>query len=431
MFRKFMSPAEILHRMADADGGGGITLEQVNKAVDGLKTTAEKAKETIEKKLGDLEAELKSKATADEIAAQKALIEKAQSDLAAVNDYCERLEKQVKEKPLTTKLKSMVDRIGTAVKDGWKDIVKFKDSNPGQRIRIELFSPEEVTQIKAVGDMGLANIVDLSAANTTLLPGVQTIVNRKVHMRSLIPTGTMDNTSITYLRETGGEGVPTPWLENSGAKTQVDMDWIEVRMDAEYIAGWVRVSRKLLDDMSAFRSFLQMRLMELYLNAEDAQILSGNGTSPQLDGLLTNAATVTTGSTIDIEKIIDSIGQLEGTNYTATGIIMHPQDFYTIAKNKATGSGEYDLPGIVVIQGGQLYVAGVPVYKTTAMPRGTFLVGDFSLGCQLFIREQPRIEFFDQDRDNVITNKITVRIEGRVGLAIYRTDAFVKGTVTT
>lgn len=432
MRRIFMSPSDILQRNADGGGGGGATtLEQVNEAVKGLKTTAEKAQEALKKQVSDLQDELKLKATAEEIKAQQTLIEKAQTDLAAVQLYAENLEKAIKERPITERIKSMTARIGDAVLKGWKEISKFKDSNPGARVRIELF---EEAELKAAADMGMANIVNLSTFNATQLPTIVTLPNTKVHMRTLIPTGSMDNASITYLRETGGEGVPLPWAEATASATpkpQIDMDWIEVRMDAEYIAGWVRVSRKLLDDISAFRSFLQMRLMELYLNAEDAQILSGNGTSPQLAGLLTNATTLVTTSTINIEKMIDAVATLETTKYTATAFIMHPKDFYTIAKNKAVGSGEYDLPGIVVIQGGQLYVAGIPVYKTTAMPQGTFLVGDFSQGCMLFIRENPRIEFFDQDRDNVITNKITVRIEGRAGLAIFQTAAFVKGTITT
>lgn len=425
MLRRFMSPAEILQRMPD-ESGGGVTLDQVNEAVKGLKTVAEKSQEALKKQITDLEAELKNKATAEDIATAKAEIKKAQDELIKINDYVQTLEKQLKERPVAGQIKSMMARIGDAIVKDWEKIKSFADSNPGRRVRVELFTNDEV---KAVADMGLANIVDLSTANTRMLPGVVTLPNTAVHVRNLLPTGTMESSSITYLRETGGEGVPTVWAENSGDKPQMDMDWIEVVLPAEYIAGWVRVSRKLLDDMSAFRSFLQMRMLELYLDAEDAQLLNGNNTSPQLTGLLTNATALVTTATIPIERIIDAISQVETAKYTTSGILMHPKDFYTIAKNKASGSGEYDLPGIVVIQGGQLYVAGVPVYKTTAMTQGTFLVGDFARACMLFIRENPRIEFFDQDRDNVITNKITVRIEGRAGLAIFRTAAFVKGTM--
>jgi HK97 family phage major capsid protein len=62
---------------------------------------------------------------------------------------------------------------------------------------------------------------------------------------------------------------------------------------------------------------------------------------------------------------------------------------------------------------------------------GKFLAGDFALGSQLFQRQGMTIEFFDQDRDNVPLNLITIRMEERHGLAVYRPDAFVYGTFTT
>lgn len=426
MRRIFMSPAAILQR-SPGDDGGGATLEQVNEAIKGLKTGAEKAQEALKKQISDLEDELKKKAASEDITAAQEALKKAQTDLVNLNSYVEKLEKRLNEKPIEQKFKSFSARIGEAVVKSWDKIKNFADSNPGARLRIELFTPEE---IKAAGDMGLANITDLTSANTTVIPGIQTLPNTRNHVRDLLPKGTMTNTSITYLRETGGEGAPEAWSENSGEKTQFDADMIEIVLPAEYIAGYVRVSRKLLDDIAAFRSFLQMRMLEKYLDAEDEELMNGNNTSPHLTGLLTNATVSTSTSTISIERIIDDIAAVELAKYSATAIMMNSADFYEIAKNKASGSGEYDLPGIVVIQGGQLYVAGVPVFKTTVISQGTYLVGDFARECLLYIRENPRIEFFDQDRDNVITNKITVRIEGRAGLAIFATAAFVKGTMT-
>jgi len=357
---------------------------------------------------------------------------KAQEDLAVtldgkiktVNEYAENLEKQLKAKQLTPEQQfQFIDLLGKAVEENWAEIEKFKKASKGRVFRFE---------VKAPADMGITtNVTGAGAYFTTVQIGIRALPNRKVHMRQIIPLGTMSSSSVTYMREVpSGEGNLTPVLEN-GTKPQFDIDFQEVTVPAEYIAGWLRVSRKMLDDMAAFRSFLQMRLMEMYLKAEDNQILNGTGVSPQLQGLLVVAvpAVATTGP--NVERLVHAIAQLETTDYTATGIVLHPAAYYEIALNKATGSGEYDLPNpLIVIQNGQLYVAGVPVYKTTAIGLSTYLVGDFDMGCQLFIREQPIVEFFDQDANNVTTNKITVRIEGRVALAIYRAAAFVQGTFT-
>jgi len=409
-FLKFYSPDP---------GGGGV--EELLTEVKGLKTEAQKAQEAHKKVTDDLEAMKKAALEWEE------KYKKQETDLKTVNEYAQSIEKQMKQKQLTpAEQLKFVDLIGKAVEDNWSEIEKFKDRTGGRRLKFKI-TPQET---KAPGDMGITtNVTDAGAYFTTVQVGIRALPNRKVHMRQIIPLGTMSTSSLTYMREVGGEGTLTPVLEN-GDKPQFDLDFIEITVPAEYIAGWLRVSRKMLDDMAAFRSYLQMRLMEMYLKVEDNQVLNGSGVSPQLEGLLTVAvaANVTTGP--NIERLVKAISQLESSDYTATGIVVHPAAYYDIALNKATGSGEYDLPGIVVIQNGQLYVAGVPVYKTTAIDADTYLVGDFELGCQLFIREQPVVEFFDQDANNVTTNKITVRIEGRVALAIYRAEAFVQGTFT-
>lgn len=352
-------------------------------------------------------------------------IKAATDKLEVVNQYAENIEKQLKGKTLTPAEQQSFDALlGAEIEKNWSEITKFKNKRKGASL---------VLDMKAPGVMTIANnVVDGQYAFNTVIPGIKTLPNRRVHMRNILNLGTMSSSTVTFIRETGGEGNLAPWAVGTGTtdKPELDRDFEEITVTAEYIAGWLRISRKMLDDMDAVRSYLQMRLMEMYLKVEDAQILNGNGTSPQLEGILTvaQAAEVTTGA--NIERLIWAISQLESDDYYANGIVLHPAAYYAIALNKATGSGEYDQPGIVVIQNGQLYVAGIPVFKTTAIARDTYIVGDWTLGAQLFIREQPTVEFFDQDRDNVIKNLITVRIEGRVALAIYQPDAFVTGTFT-
>ena len=63
------------------------------------------------------------------------------------------------------------------------------------------------------------------------------------------------------------------------------------------------------------------------------------------------------------------------------------------------------------------------------MSDSSYLVGDWSKGAQLFVRENPIVRFFEEDGTNVRENKITVRVEGRIALPIYYTDAFVTGSL--
>jgi hypothetical protein len=76
-------------------------------------------------------------------------------------------------------------------------------------------------------------------------------------------------------------------------------------------------------------------------------------------------------------------------------------------------------------------LAGVPVFKSTAINQGFALVGDWTEGAQLITRKPPVVEFFYETGTNVITNQVTVRVEGRVALPIYHTGAWAYGAVGT
>jgi HK97 family phage major capsid protein len=299
---------------------------------------------------------------------------------------------------------------------------------------LEKFRRKEIKQfameLKTVGDMSLANITDLAAANVQMLPGIIPAAPRKLHIRALLPTGVMNTSAIHYLQETGSEGSVAAWADNSGTKSQIDYDLTEEVAPSEFIAGYLRITRKALDDISAMRSYLQSRLLEQYLDAEDNQLLNGSGVSPNLGGLITNAEAYTGFRTIQVEKLLDSVAQIESNNHSANGILVSPEQFYALMLTRGT-TNDYTLPGGVAVDlvNGQMFISGVPIFKSTAMSDSKYLVGDWSKGAQLFVRENPIVRFFEEDGTNVRENKITVRVEGRIALPIYYTDAFVTGSL--
>lgn len=433
MRRIFMSPQQILMRDALAADGGGVptaTLETINNAVLSLKSEAEKAQKAHKKQVDDLTDQIKALPdTSEELKALKTSLSETEARLQILNSYIEKLDAQSQSHSTKPKaVKSAIQKFDQLITDQWDTIKKFADRSPGRIAQWELFTPEE---IKAAADMGTGNITGLMAANTTVIPGINMLPNTKQHIRPLLPVGTMDKGSITFLRETGGNGVPTTVAENA-TKPQVDREAEEVTVDAQFIAAWLRISRKALDDLSFMRSFLGARMMEMYLDAEDAQLIYGDNTSTNLDGIWRNAVQSTNTVGPLIERIVKDISDIEEAKYMTSAVWVRPKDYYNILLNKAVGSGEYDLPAsLVAIQNGQIYIAGVPVFRTTALNSNDYVVGDFFAGAGMFIRSNAIVEFFDQDRDNVITNKITVRIEGRIALAVYRPAAFRKGAANS
>lgn len=305
------------------------------------------------------------------------------------------------------------------------DIAKF------ERKEIKSFSLE----LKAVGDMSTANVTGGNRYGQLMADGIRTNPNRKVHMRDILPGGSIGpGNSFTFMRENGnGEGDPAPVTEGA-LKPQFDLDLIESTVQIETIAGWLRISRKMLNNVPGMISYLQQRLPEKFLRVLDAQVLYGNGTTPNLKGILTTGNFVTSTATAAaplIEKIIEDISLLEDTyERDANGVLLRPKDYYSFFLNKAAGSGEYDLPQGVTFVNGQLYILGIPAWASTAINSPDYVVGDFDMGAQLLTQEGMRIEFFEQDGTNVRENKVTVRIEGNYALPVYGPDYFIKGNST-
>src|SRR5690606_36278979 len=111
--------------------------------------------------------------------------------------------------------------------------------------------------------------------------------------------------------------------------------------------------------------------------------------------------------------------------YVPDGIVINPSDWYNLRKLKDAVNGQY-------YGGGPFYgpygngnfieepsIWGLRPVVTTASASGTALVGAFREGAMIFQREGIAVEAFDQNEDDVIYNRITIRVEERLALAVW------------
>lgn len=379
-------------------------VAEIKKTVSALKDENGQLKAAID----GYEAKLATVATVAQLQEEKAAFQKQIDDLAT------------REKNSTPKAAKSFNAELAEQMANHTD--KFATMKKGQSFEFE---------IKAVGDMTFANNFSTADSSVAFVrPGIIELPKRKLHIRELLPAGGMGaKSTFDYVKEIAGEGAPATAAEGA-TKSQFDLDLQEVSVKAEWIAGFIKISRNMLDDVTGMTTFLGSRLPELLLRTEDTQILSGNGTSPNLSGIMTsgNFTAASGAATVDVEQLVQAIAQLEALDREANGILLNPADYYNIMLTKASGSGEYDLPtSIVRIENGQLFVAGVPVFKSTAMTVDKFLVGDWRMGANLIFREPAKVQFFYEDGTNAQQNKVTVRIEERVALPIYGNDYFILG----
>jgi len=267
------------------------------------------------------------------------------------------------------------------------------------------------------------------------VPGYKYDPTRPVHVRQLIPQGSTASDVVRFVKESGYSNGAAATAEGV-TLTQSDFDMTASDANVRKIGTYFRISEEMLADTPQLTSYLSARAPEKLLEVEDTQIISGNGTGANLSGITTDAAAFdltgefadSVDSANEFDVLIAALNQLAIANYSADTIMLHPTDFHKILLLKDS-TAEYIKKD--VYQGLQPQFNGVRVVLNTAITSGTFLVGNFAQGTQLWVRDNVNVEFFREDGTNVRDGFVTVRVSERVALTNYLPNAFVYGTFST
>ena len=269
------------------------------------------------------------------------------------------------------------------------------------------------------------------------VPGYKFDPTRPVHVRQLLATGSTQSDVVRYVKESGYSNGAAATAEGT-TLTQSDFDMTAADANVRKIGTYFRISEEMLADTPQLTSYLSARAPEKLLEVEDAQILSGDGTGANLSGIITDAADFDVSasgafyqsveSANEFDVIVAALNQLSLLNYSADCIMLNPTDFNKILLLKdSTNKYLKDQ----VYNGLQPSFSGVKVIQNTAIAAGSFLIGNFGIGTQLWVRQGVNVEFFREDGTNVRDGFVTVRVSERVALTNYLPNAFVNGTFST
>jgi HK97 family phage major capsid protein len=407
--------------IADAAAGSAVLEKQMADMSVLLKDTADHVKKTAEtaqtemKNLGKLTEDTKK-------AADEALVK--HGELAARMT-------EIEQKMVTIRTPSEPARrksLGQNVTDS--DEVKALMASVTKRGRA-------VVNVKAIIS-GLTTDADGSAGDMVVpqrLDGVIAPPQRRMTIRDLLTPGRTSSGSIQYVKETGFTNNAATVTETAGTtKAQSDIKFDLMNASVTTIAHFVLATKQILDDVPQLQSYIDGRLRYGLMYVEENQLLNGGGTGTDLNGVYTQAsayvqpiAPTAAGNMTKIDVIRLAILQAALAEYPVTGIVMHPADWADVELTK-DDKGAYIFTNPQ--NGTEPRLWRLPVVETQAMTIDRFLVGAFRLGAQIFDREDANVEVSTEDGDNFKKNLVTIRAEERLALAVYRPEAFVKGTYT-
>lgn len=395
--------------------------------------------------------------TAAEMATEiKADFDKKFDDLKAI--ATDALGKAEKGEPLTAGAKQTADEAITAVNEAKARLDEIEqklargggDDDQRRKSPGQMFSEDEgiksflanPTSGKRIG-VDVKAIVSglttdtLGAAGDLIVPqrvGMVEPVTRRMTVRDLLTPGRTGQNAIQYPVETGFVNNAATVSEVLGnLKPQSDIKFDIRTVSVTTIAHWLLATRQIMDDVPMLESYIDGRLRYGLSYVEENQLLNGGGTGTDLNGIYTQATGFAAGSVvlgagatnIDVLRIAMLQGAL--AELPATGHVLNPIDWAMIEVVKDSAGG-YIIGNPV----GQLAPTlwGLPVVATQAMAAGAFLTGAFRLGAQIFDRMDARVEISTEDSDNFRRNLVTILAEERLALAVYRPEAFIKGTFT-
>lgn len=399
--------------------------EDFTKAFTLYKEITELKGKDVEEKLAAIEAATKE--AKDKDATE---LKRINEDLAITMKSFDRFQIAMKNNSFAgpAQAKNIFTEFGQKLQSREKDLKEFRASKKGFG-SIELES-------KLVGNLGsAANLTGNYFVAPQVVAGVQARMYEQTHIRDIVPTGSTNSNIIRYVRDLGGEGGPGMVAE-SALKPQIDRDLQIFDAPVRKIATYFRVPEEMIEDIPYLQSFLtQIGTNEVML-LEDTQILYGDGTGQNLSGLFINATAFAAGTSVvaapnqfDVLLAAKKQGRVAKTNPTVA--LVSPIDMYDMRVKKDTTNNYLFLGGGNGIDvNGALNVAGLRIIEHTSVVTGDFLVFDPNT-VAIFDRSGTTIRFYDQDQDNAIRNLITIVIEKRLALPIYRTDALIKGTFAT
>jgi HK97 family phage major capsid protein len=373
----------------------------------------------------------------------KSWMEKANGEI----ENAKRIDSETKSaiESLATKAAELTDKcvaLERKLSAGAEDMHGSRQDSAGELlVKSEAFQAMQQGRAKFARVELKAAIINAQGQNQPLVadmrvPGIIANPNRILTIRDALPVGRTGSNLVQFTKENvftdnAGPQVSgtSPDVFENVNKPESGITFTLANAPVVTLAHFIPVSRQVLDDAPQLESYVNSRLTYGLKLEEEDQILNGNGLSGNISGLLTSGNNVVynraaTGDT-SIDALRKAITQAALAEYPVDTIVINPADWEAIELTKAT-DGQYITANPMNAMPAQLW--GKRIVPTNSIAAGTFLVGAFMMGAQIWDRMDAAVQISYEDGDNFKKNMATLLAEERLALTVYRPAAFIKGT---
>lgn len=259
-------------------------------------------------------------------------------------------------------------------------------------------------------------------AATSLAPsfyaGVFGTPNVPQKIEPLIPHIAVTTDSVDYV--TVADTIGAAGVAEAGAIPESKFTPTLAKANVVNVAHYTKITKQLADDAPALAAYINTKMLYGLQNKVENQIVNGNGTAPQLKGLLatgsfTDASAQLTGAKNLFDLLLLLQGVAETAAYEPEALVLNPMTWAQLAMEKDS-QGRYLLggPGLAANKS----VWGIPVVTSSAVPAGKFIFGNFTQTVTIYDRQQVAVEMTGTNEDDFTHYLYTIRASRRLALAV-------------
>jgi hypothetical protein len=292
-------------------------------------------------------------------------------------------------------------------------------------LRWELNARETSNLLGAGGTKTLLTSADIAPLSDrqAVVPSAQFLAD----VTDLFTPGTTESDTVDFYEETTFTNAAAETTEGNAAG-EAALDFTLRSFTVQEFSTFIPVTRRSLSDVSGLQSYVEGRLGHMLNLRRSGQLLTGNGTPPNIKGILQTSGiqTQAKGSDPTPDAVYKAMVLARTTgDAEPTGVIFHAQDWQDVRLLRT-------IDGVYIwgnpSDAGPERIWGNTVRVSNSITQNTALVGGFRPYAQIFRRDGASIEVSTEHSTFFTERKAAVLIYERLALVVYRPAAFVSVT---
>ncbi|MCW2736108.1 phage major capsid protein [Nocardioides sp.] len=245
------------------------------------------------------------------------------------------------------------------------------------------------------------------------------IATRTPTLMDLVTATPTDSDPYTFMEETTFTNNALEVAEG-GTYGEAALGFTERTVDVSKVVVWLPVTDETLEDTAGLPGYIDQRLGFMLRQRTELQMLVGNGTAPNMRGILNTAGIQTQPKGADTIAVAvrKARTKVKTPGYgNADLLALNPAD-----------SEDIDVAAAVDLQAPFIDTSkmwNVPRYENDGLTAGTGLIGDFANYTALKVKKAITLKVSNSHGTFFVEGKQAIRAEIRVAFVIFRPAAFV------